>query len=311
MLSYRRGPEADLLEWTIQETFSRTVSQLPRSRRPDRPSSGSPLHVVATLEAAVERTARGLAGHRETGRAHRHLGAELRRMDPAAVRGRRALESSWSTSTPPTARTNSRMCCAARASRLSFCANPMSAPAIARSSSTRPTARISRSTTPSGSAPSPGSSSSTAAAMCPPSPPRPRTSPISSTPPAPRARRRAYCSRTATSSTTGSFIGHVAAYLRARPHLRPGAPVSLLRLRHRQHGHLTSGAAMILPADRFHALPTMEAIAGERCTLVYGVPTMFIAQLNHPGVRGLRLLEPARRHHGRRSLPGRDHEASS
>ena len=28
--------------------------------------------------------------------------------------------------------------------------------------------------------------------------------------------------------------------------------------------------------------PAMEAIAGERCTLIYGVPTMFIAQLNHP-----------------------------
>ena len=42
---------------------------------------------------------------------------------------------------------------------------------------------------------------------------------------------------------------------------------------------------MILPSERFHALPTMEAIAGEQCTLIYGVPTMFIAQLNHPEFR--------------------------
>ena len=48
---------------------------------------------------------------------------------------------------------------------------------------------------------------------------------------------------------------------------------------------LTSGAAMIFPSERFHALPAMEAIAGERCTLIYGVPTMFIAQLNHPEFR--------------------------
>jgi fatty-acyl-CoA synthase len=41
------------------------------------------------------------------------------------------------------------------------------------------------------------------------------------------------------------------------------------------------GAAMILPNDRFHALPVMQALERERCTLVYGVPTMFIAQINH------------------------------
>ena len=44
---------------------------------------------------------------------------------------------------------------------------------------------------------------------------------------------------------------------------------------------INSGAAMVYPGARFHALPTMQAIHEERCTLVYGVPTMFIAQLNH------------------------------
>lgn len=38
---------------------------------------------------------------------------------------------------------------------------------------------------------------------------------------------------------------------------------------------------MVLPGARFHALPTMQTIEAERCTLLYGVPTMFIAQLNH------------------------------
>jgi len=45
---------------------------------------------------------------------------------------------------------------------------------------------------------------------------------------------------------------------------------------------LTSGAAMILPAPQFDALTTLEAIHSERATSVYGVPTMFIAELEHP-----------------------------
>ncbi len=42
------------------------------------------------------------------------------------------------------------------------------------------------------------------------------------------------------------------------------------------------GAAMVFPAEAFDALATLEAIQAERCTGLYGVPTMFIAQLHHP-----------------------------
>lgn len=42
------------------------------------------------------------------------------------------------------------------------------------------------------------------------------------------------------------------------------------------------GAAMVFPAESFDALATLEAVAGERCTAIYGVPTMFIAELSHP-----------------------------
>lgn len=45
---------------------------------------------------------------------------------------------------------------------------------------------------------------------------------------------------------------------------------------------LTTGAAMILPAATFSALATLEAIHTERATILYGVPTMFIAELDHP-----------------------------
>jgi fatty-acyl-CoA synthase len=42
------------------------------------------------------------------------------------------------------------------------------------------------------------------------------------------------------------------------------------------------GAAMVIPAEAFDPEATLHAIQDERCTAVYGVPTMFIAQLHHP-----------------------------
>jgi fatty-acyl-CoA synthase len=48
-------------------------------------------------------------------------------------------------------------------------------------------------------------------------------------------------------------------------------------------GALTHGAAMVIPAPAFDPAATLAAVAGERCTSLYGVPTMFIAELDHPG----------------------------
>jgi fatty-acyl-CoA synthase len=45
---------------------------------------------------------------------------------------------------------------------------------------------------------------------------------------------------------------------------------------------LTSGACVVVPAEGFDALATLDAVADERCTSLYGVPTMFIAELEHP-----------------------------
>ena len=42
------------------------------------------------------------------------------------------------------------------------------------------------------------------------------------------------------------------------------------------------GATMIYPAEGFEPLAVLEAVESEQCTTVYGVPTMFIAMLNHP-----------------------------
>jgi fatty-acyl-CoA synthase len=44
----------------------------------------------------------------------------------------------------------------------------------------------------------------------------------------------------------------------------------------------TTGAAMILPAAQFDARATLESVEAERATVLYGVPTMFIAELEHP-----------------------------
>lgn len=46
------------------------------------------------------------------------------------------------------------------------------------------------------------------------------------------------------------------------------------------------GAAMIVPADSFQARATLDAIERHRATVLYGVPTMFIAQLQDPSLPG-------------------------
>ncbi len=46
------------------------------------------------------------------------------------------------------------------------------------------------------------------------------------------------------------------------------------------------GAAMIIPAEYFQAQATLDAIEKERATVIYGVPTMFIAELEDPSFAG-------------------------
>ncbi len=45
---------------------------------------------------------------------------------------------------------------------------------------------------------------------------------------------------------------------------------------------VTLGAAMVVPDEAFDAAKVLETVAAERCTALYGVPTMFIAELDHP-----------------------------
>jgi fatty-acyl-CoA synthase len=51
-------------------------------------------------------------------------------------------------------------------------------------------------------------------------------------------------------------------------------------------GSVTHGAAMVFPDESFDPASVLNAIEQERCTALYGVPTMFIAELDHPSFAG-------------------------
>jgi len=45
---------------------------------------------------------------------------------------------------------------------------------------------------------------------------------------------------------------------------------------------LTHGAAIVYPNDGFEPLSVLQTVQDEKCTALHGVPTMFIAELDHP-----------------------------
>jgi fatty-acyl-CoA synthase len=52
---------------------------------------------------------------------------------------------------------------------------------------------------------------------------------------------------------------------------------------------VTHGSAVVVPALSFEPEATLRAIDAERCTSIYGVPTMFIAMLDHPAFDAVQL----------------------
>jgi fatty-acyl-CoA synthase len=80
----------------------------------------------------------------------------------------------------------------------------------------------------------------------------------------------------------GFFIGE---YLKYSEQDRVCIPVPFYHCFGMVLGNLactTHGSAMVIPAESFDALASMQTVEAERCTSLYGVPTMFIAELEHP-----------------------------
>ena len=80
----------------------------------------------------------------------------------------------------------------------------------------------------------------------------------------------------------GYFIGEA---LRLTDRDRICIPVPLYHCFGMVLGNLacvTHGAAMVYPSEGFDPLATLETVEAETCTGLYGVPTMFIAELGHP-----------------------------
>ncbi len=80
----------------------------------------------------------------------------------------------------------------------------------------------------------------------------------------------------------GFFIGEC---MRLSPADRVCIPVPLYHCFGMVLGNLaclTHGAAIVYPNDGFDALTVLETVQAERCTGLHGVPTMFIAELDHP-----------------------------
>jgi fatty-acyl-CoA synthase len=80
----------------------------------------------------------------------------------------------------------------------------------------------------------------------------------------------------------GFFIGGGCRYTEAD---RVCIPVPLYHCFGMVLGNLactTHGAAIVYPSESFDPVATLAAVEQERCTSLYGVPTMFIAELEHP-----------------------------
>ena len=80
----------------------------------------------------------------------------------------------------------------------------------------------------------------------------------------------------------GYFVGELCGYSEAD---RICVPVPLYHCFGMVMGNLAAtshGACVVIPAASFDPAATLDAVQAERCTSLYGVPTMFIAELAHP-----------------------------
>jgi len=82
----------------------------------------------------------------------------------------------------------------------------------------------------------------------------------------------------------GYFVGEMCRYTHAD---RVCIPVPFYHCFGMVLGNLactTHGATIVVPGPRFLPEPVLQTVSDERCTSLYGVPTMFIAALEHPDI---------------------------
>ena len=87
----------------------------------------------------------------------------------------------------------------------------------------------------------------------------------------------------------GFFVGEA---MRLTPDDRLCIPVPFYHCFGMVLGNLaavTHGATMVIPAEGFDPLSTLQAVSEEKCTALHGVPTMFIAALDHPDFKSFDL----------------------
>ena len=87
----------------------------------------------------------------------------------------------------------------------------------------------------------------------------------------------------------GYFVGHLLGYTE---HDRVCVPVPFYHCFGMVMGNLGStsnGSTVVIPAPAFDPEATLRAVSRSSCTSLYGVPTMFIAELAHPDFAGFDL----------------------
>ncbi len=83
----------------------------------------------------------------------------------------------------------------------------------------------------------------------------------------------------------GFFIGEA---MRLTERDRLCIPVPLYHCFGMVHGNLSSlthGSTMVYPAEAFDPVSVLQTVEEEKCTVLHGVPTMFIVELDHPDFR--------------------------
>ena len=122
-------------------------------------------------------------------------------------------------------------------------------------------------------------------------------------PASPRARRSA----TTTSSTTATSSARAAATPSRTASASRCPSTTASAWSWATSACTTHGACMVIPAPAFEPGAVLATVQDERCTSLYGVPTMFIAELEHPDFADVRPDVAAHRDHGRLAVPGRGH----